>query len=255
MPIARYRHSATFIDGKLYVIGGRTFDFANNDFDALVKDIIVYDPKEGDDGAWSTFLTLPLEYAASDHTSFARQGELYILGGYNNADYDARETFYKINLENKHVLTYLTPMTTKRGDAQAVYYNNGGIEAAYIMGGFTHENGFCEPLADAERYNFNTNTWTTIKPLLKERGDKGVVVLGKRIVAIGGEKKHESICQGVDVVDAASHAVVVDDVESYEPADGDNAEWHQEPDFIESRFRAAVAASEKLGEIYVFGGK
>ncbi len=253
MPTKRYRHSAAFVNGKLYIIGGRTLEVLPPDFlDELVHEIIEYDPSTD---TWSTFMTLEDAYAPSDQTSFGRGGSIYVLGGYF-ANYETRNNFFSINVETKEILD-LAPMKTKRGDANAVYYNNGGIEAVYIMGGFSVETtvAFCEPLFTAEKYVFKTNSWTDIDSLKNQRGDKAVVVLDDRILAIGGEDKHESLCTGESDVDPSSHAVVVDDVESYHPLDGEDAEWEVESDFIQFRFRTAAAVSEQTKTVYVFGGQ
>lgn len=246
MPSARYRHSAAFVNDKLYIIGGRTL------VDEVVKDIIEYDPVKD---TWSNFMPLEAKYAPSDQASFGRDGSIYILGGYYE-NYDTRDNFFSINIETKQILD-LKPMNTKRGDAQAAYYHQKDIEAVYIMGGFTKETTkeFCEPLNDAEKYDFDTNTWTEIEPLKNQRGDKGVVVLNNKILAIGGEDKHESLCSGGSDVEASSHAIVVDDVESYNPLDGDEATWEVESDFIEFRFRTASAVSEQKQTVYIFGGQ
>lgn len=255
MPFARYRHSAAFVDGKLYVIGGRTLDAPT--YDELAKEIHVYDPKDGENGSWKLFMTLTDEHTVSDQTSFARGGSIYILGGYqgNGDGYTTRDELISLNVETKEILS-LASMITKRGDASAAYYNSGGIEAIYIMGGFTSKTNFCEPLSEAEKYDFATNKWTTISPLVQERGDKGVVVLNDHILAIGGEDKHESICAGTDEgVDPSSHAIAVNDVESFNPQDGDDAKWEVEVDFNEFRFRSAAAVAKNLDTVFLFGGQ
>ncbi len=255
MPYEVYRHSAAFVDGKLYIIGGRTFNVDANDFDELVKTIIVYDPMDGTKGSWSEFDTLDDAYAASDQSSFAKDGSIFTLGGYS-AIYDTKNTFFSLNVETKEILD-LAGMITKRGDANAVYYNYGDTDAVFAMGGFSSDTStpFCEPLEEAEMYDFRTNKWTSIAPLVNQRGDKGTVQLNDRILAIGGEDKHESICSGTDEVDPSSHAVVVDDVESYNPQDGDDAVWKVESDFIETRFRSAAAVVKETDTVYVFGGQ
>lgn len=257
MPFEMYRHTAVFVDGKLYVIGGRTFNLDESNFDELIKEINVYDPKDGDKGTWTNFMSSSdayAPYATSDQASFVKDKSIYILGGYFS-DYETSDDVIALNIETKEIVP-LDSMKKKRGDAQAAYYNQGGIEAIYMMGGFTSETStaFCEPLFDAEKYDFATNTWSDINPLVNQRGDKGVVVLNEKILAIGGETKHESLC-GEGLVEPSSQAIVVDDVESYNPLDGDDAEWKIESDFIQFRFRSAVAVAEKLDTVYVFGGQ
>eukprot|EP00551_Chaetoceros_affinis_P000532 CAMPEP_0203656966 /NCGR_PEP_ID=MMETSP0088-20131115/43204_1 /ASSEMBLY_ACC=CAM_ASM_001087 /TAXON_ID=426623 /ORGANISM="Chaetoceros affinis, Strain CCMP159" /LENGTH=371 /DNA_ID=CAMNT_0050518113 /DNA_START=273 /DNA_END=1388 /DNA_ORIENTATION=+ len=252
MPAARYRHSAAHINGKLYIIGGRTLELTDDYFDQIPADILEYDPATN---AWSTFDTLDPPYTLSDHASFARDGAIYVLGGYD-INYDTRNAFFSIDIDTKQI-TDLAPMLTKRGDANAAYYNHDGMEAVFIMGGFSKETTleFCEPLEEAEMYNFATKEWTEIAPLNNQRGDKGVVVLNNRILAIGGEDKHESLCSGTSDVLPSSHAIVVDDVETYNPLDGDDATWEVESDFAQFRFRTASAVYDETDTVYIFGGQ
>lgn len=249
MPTERYRHSAAFVNGKLYVVGGRTL------IDDVIETVDVYDPTEGDKGTWSTHMTLDAADAASDQASFTRQGSIYLLGGYSGADYTTRNDVISLNVETNEIVS-LPSMNEKRGDASAVYYDQDGVKAVYIMGGFTVENNFCEPLAHGEMYDFETNKWIVIDELNSKRGDKNVVTLNGRIIVIGGEDKHESICDDkLAGVEPSSHAVPVDDVESIDPRDGKDAEWHSEADFPVTRFRSAAAVSTELNKVYVFGGQ
>ena len=249
MPSQRYRHGAAFVNGKLYLIGGRNLQ------DDLIKEVIVYDAKDGDLGSWTTFMTFDDDaYVFSDLASFGHDGNIYVIGGYDQ-NYNAQDKVFTINVETKNIVN-LESMGTKRGDAQAVYYNEGKVEGIYAVGGFTDVNGFCDPLSHGEKYDFKMNKWTEIDHLENKRGDKGLVVIGEKILAIGGEAKHEAYCtDDQSSIDPSSYSVAVDDVETFNPQDGDDAEWHVESDFPSFRFRSAAAASEKLGKVYVFGGK
>ena len=249
MPSERYRHGAAFVNGKLYLTGGRDLN------DTIMEEVIEYDPKDGDLGSWKTLMTLEEDFQVSDHASFGKDGSIYVIGGYDKK-YTAKSKVFTINVETKSIVD-LEPMGTKRGDAQAVYYKEGKVEGIYAVGGFTHESvkEYCRPLSHAEKYDFKTNKWTEIDSLENERGDKGLVVINGKVLAIGGESKHETLCDETTSIEPSSHSIAVDDVESFNPQDGDEAEWHVESDFPSFRFRSAAAASEKLGKVYVFGGK
>jgi hypothetical protein len=244
MPYARYRHTASLVDGKVFIIGGRTL------MDEVIKEIVVYDPI---DDSWSSFMELPDDYAVSDHAAVVKDGYIYVMAGYDQV-YNPKVKTFTINVQTKQILD-LAPMQIKRGDASAVYYNKNGIEAIYIMGGFTDANDWCAPITHGEKYNFKTNQWSGIPPLNHERGDKSVVVFEERILAIGGETKHDSYCAADSDLDPSSYSVAVDDVESFNPQDGDDAAWEVEFDFSTTRFRAVAAASTKFGKVYVFGGQ
>mmetsp|Transcript_6130 Transcript_6130/g.7132 ORF Transcript_6130/g.7132 Transcript_6130/m.7132 type:complete len:404 (-) Transcript_6130:153-1364(-) len=247
MPEARYRHAAVAIYGKLYIVGGRDVN------DTLIRAIIVYDPVTND---WSQVRILPDKYLVSDNAALTYEGKLYVLGGYG-VGYNAQTFMIQLDLETQGI-TEKKPMITARGDANAVTYRFADeTTVAYIMGGFTHENDFCAPLADAEMYNFLTDEWTDIEDMNFKRGDKAVVVHNGRILAIGGEGKHEEKCENTEsraLGEEGSGSILIDDIEYYDPREKDAA-WTFGNKLDEHRFRAAAVSVKSTGSVYVFGGQ
>jgi len=245
MPEPRYRHAAVAIYGKLYIVGGR------NVADELIPDIIAYDPVIN---VWSQVRILPDKYLISDNAALTYEGKLYVLGGYG-AEYKAQTFMIALDLQTQGI-TEKKPMITARGDANAVSYRFADdTTVAYIMGGFTDVNGFCAPLADAEMYDFLTDEWTDIKDMNFKRGDKAVVVHNGRILAIGGEAKHEEKCAETRALgEEGSGSVLVDDIEYYDPRE-EKPEWTMENKLEEHRFRAAAVSVKSTGSVYVFGGQ
>lgn len=205
---------------------------------------------------WSQVRVLPDKYLVSDNAALTYEGKLYVLGGYGT-EYNAQTFMIQLDLETQGI-TEKKPMITARGDANAVTYRFADeTTVAYIMGGFTHENGFCAPLADAEMYNFITNEWTVIEDMNFKRGDKAVVVHNGRILAIGGEGKHEEKCgntEGRALGEEGSGSILIDDVEYYDPREKDAA-WKFGNKLDEHRFRAAAVSVKSTGSVYVFGGQ
>ena len=150
---------------------------------------------------WSTFITLADDYAASDHGSVVRKGKIYVFGGYDEFFSVVKTKAFSIDVRNDGNIENHTPMLTKRGDVAAVYYNHGKIDAAYIIGGFNDDNNFCAPLTTVERYNFASDSWTESSSdqiyLGSARGDKAAVVMDRKILAIGGEDKHEDFVSNI----------------------------------------------------------
>lgn len=247
MPEPRYRHAAVEIYGKLYVVGGR------NVIDDIVPTIIAYDPATDN---WSDVRVLPDQYKVSDNAALTYEGKLYVLGGYD-ATYTAMGFLIEVDPETQGI-TRKDDMITPRGDANAVSYQFAdGKTSAYIMGGFTHANDFCAPLADAEKYDFINDEWSIISDMNFERGDKSVVVQDGRILAIGGERKAEGKCS-LDYVtpqgEEGSGSILVDHVEYYDPREEEPI-WKFEEAFAEHRFRGAAVAVESTNSVYVFGGQ
>ena len=196
------------------------------------------------------------DHAVSDHATVVRDGKIYVFGGYNDDYSEVKTRTFSIDTRASGAIEELASMPTKRGDLSAVYYNHGGYDHAFLIGGFTDANNYCAPLATVEVYNFNSKTWdvaTTTNDLDNERGDKVAVVLDGKILAIGGEDKHEDTCDGVDLDPFTQGTVVVDEIESWDPRSA--AGWQDETDLPEIRFRSAGAVDERSNTLYFFGGQ
>jgi len=242
LPVARYRHAAVIVDNQLFLIGGR------NATDDLIPEIDVFDPKTSQ---WSTLMNLPVSYQLSDNAAVGYNGMIFVTGGYDK-NFDASNSTFAIDVASK-VITDKAQMKKARGDAHAVTYSLEGREVAYIMGGFTHMNSFCEPLKEAERYDFDKDEWVSVDSLKSKRGDKAITRLNCKILAIGGESKHAGICKN-ETVSKENETIPVNDVESYNPSDKD-PEWKIETNLPNHHFRFAAAAVEKTDSVYVFGGQ
>jgi hypothetical protein len=188
-----------------------------------------------------------------DHAAVAYNGKIYVLGGYNEM-YEAYASMFSIDINDKTIVS-LSPMITGKGDSAATLYEQNGEMKIVSVGGFTHSNGFCAPIDDAEMYDFEKDEWTSISPLTEARGDMGIAVLNGVIYTIGGESKHESYCSPDNSVDAASASIAVDDVESLDPRKGDDVGWSIETDLKAFRYRAAATVWKKTDTIYLFGGQ
>jgi len=242
LPGFRSRHSAVTIGKKIFVIGGR------DEQDNVLTDVLVFDSEVN---TWFEFMTLDDKYASSDHASVVHEGEIYVFGGYD-AGYGTKSTAFKINIEMKEI-TDLEPMEHTRGDIAAVTYDYGGVEGAFIIGGFSGENNWCEPFPTVQLYNYDKKSWTTSHSLKSERGDKAAVVIDKTILAVGGEDKHEDYCSDTNVLDENDYSVAVDDVEALDPRKNDG--WAFKSKLPEIRFRASAALDEKSNTVYFFGGQ
>lgn len=98
-----------------------------------------------------------------------------------------QKTTYKIDTVQSFatgsLVTTLTDTNTARGDAYSVSIG----DQAYLVGGFSHINRWCEALSSVEQYDIDADMWKAIAPLTYNRGDKALVALGSKIYAIGGE--------------------------------------------------------------------
>lgn len=244
-PRKRYRHTAANVEGKIWVLGGRTVT------DELITEIDVYDPISK---TWSTVGTLPPELQRSDQASFADGAFLYILGGYDAA-YTASKSLVKVDTAaSELVFEPQDPMAEARGDVHAVTVNG----YAYVTGGFTHDDGYCQPLTSTERYDFknnDANQWTTIGPLHTGRADKALVAVRNHVYAVGGESKHDEHCNG----DPGEYSLALADVEVLDTTTSGSSNGPQwtviSSDMEERRFRFVGAPWPRTNSVYVLGGQ
>lgn len=164
-------------------------------------------------------------------------------------DYSAVTTTWALDTTNTAAGVWepRASLLEARGDAHAVAV--GGQEAAYIIGGFTHLDGWCNALASVERYDFNTDTWTRADSLVYERGDKAVAVIRERyVLAMGGEANTD--CD----LDPSQRTAPTTEVEVLDTKQGEDAEWVEEiADIPDDHFRFPAVA---IGDtIYTFGGQ
>lgn len=171
LPQALLDAGGTALDGKLYVVAGKT---AAGPQSALY----VYDPATD---AWTTGPSLPGP-AVENPAVVALGGKLYAFGGStqpfsgavaNAAVYDPASSSW----------TPLAPMPTARGgpSAQAL---GGWI---YVIGGME---GTGASVATVEAYDPSSNTWTSVTPMPTRRDNPGTAVLGGRLYVFGGRTRN-----------------------------------------------------------------
>lgn len=183
-----------------------------------------------------------------------------MFGGWP-ADYSAaRSNTYSIDTRNEGKIEELTPMFTERGDVAAVRFNQKSKDIAFVIGGFTDANNFCAPLNTVENYDFKNDKWyqssSENMDLTTERGDKVADVMDGLVLVIGGEAKHEDMCNETLSADLNPHihAQGIHDIEVLDPLEKD-AHWEKATNLPEIRFRAASAVDEKSNTLYLFGGQ
>lgn len=203
-------------------------------------------------GTWSS-VTLPLENVVSDHASFAQSpSSVYIAGGYDQ-DYTAQSNVYRIDTSTLGAdvlaVELHSKLNTARGDVIGVASTDG--TAAFVAGGFTHENGFCAALDSTERLTFADGEWRDQPNLIGERGEVALVEVDNVLYALGGERPIEGSCNEGFEVDPGEQTVGTDEVEVLLPDEG---AWSIISGFPEHTFRFAAAAGSD-GLIYAFGGQ
>ena len=133
--------------------------------------------------SWSTGLAAPLPAradAASGDTTHG--GFLYVIGGGNSGVALSDLQRYDPVLD---AWTTLTSMNTTRAGAAAAVID----DCIFVIGGRQSTGGPCSggPYSNTvEKYDIDTNTWSTVAPLLTPRSDLAAVAHGGKIFVFGG---------------------------------------------------------------------
>ncbi|CAB9519760.1 kelch-like [Seminavis robusta] len=239
MPVARYRHAAVAIKNQLVLLGGRTLA------DDLIPQVDVFDMNSQ---SWFSFALSSDVVAASDLAFWDNGTHAFFAGGYDVTYTALKQVF---SLHNLHIgaftVTRLANLVEARGDAAGTIIHSSGY--AYVGGGFTHENNFCAPLASVERYSLVDDSWMGVADLPDARADMVLVSLQDTVVAMGGERQVEDICDLVDP-EPSDLVVAVDDVAVLEEMD---TMWRSIDSLAVHRFRFAAVVHNDT--IYSFGGQ
>jgi Kelch motif protein len=151
---------------------------------------------------WSAGAAAPLparaEAAYGDTT---HGGFLYVIGGETSAGVLSDLQRYDPVMD---MWTTLTSMPTARAGAAAAVIDDG----IFVIGGRQSTSGPCSGgpyLGTVEKYDIDTDTWSTVAPLPTPRSDLAAVAHGGKIFVFGG-------CTGT-----ASAPSVTNEVDMYDP--------------------------------------
>src|SRR5260370_8918705 len=138
--------------------------------------------------------------AASGETNHG--GFLYVIGGENSTGVLSDLQRYDPGLDAWITLTP-TPTATARAGAAAAVID----DAIFVIGGRQSTGGPCSGgpyLTTVEKYDIDTNTWSTVAPLLNARSDFAAVAHGGKIFVFGrgtGTASAPSFTGEVDMYD------------------------------------------------------
>lgn len=183
-----------------------------------------------DSDSWSFGTPGPLptraEGAAATHG-----GHLYSVGGRSDAGPVSDLDRYTVETDTWVSLADMP--TARRGVGAAVVGN-----ALYAIGG-SAGTAPCSgtPLATVERYDIDTDTWSTAAPLPSPRSDLAAVAQGGKIYVFGG-------CLGT--------TAAIDDVDVYNPV---TDTWSTAPADLPTARSSMYGAAAKGNRIYVIGGQ
>jgi N-acetylneuraminic acid mutarotase len=174
MPIKRYQIGANAVDGKIYVIGGRTGGMYTTV--ALNE---VYNPETD---TWTT--KEPIPYPVVSYASAVVDNKIYVIGGQDEYHESVNLNFTQIY--DPETDTWSQGAQTPVAIWQAAAGATTGTMAPkriYVLGG---EGGFADPLDQNYIYDPKTDDWTTGTPIPTPRINPAVGVVDDLIYVIGG---------------------------------------------------------------------
>jgi len=166
MPTGRGSPVSDFVDGKLYVIGGDSYDTS-------LSNVETYDPASGN---WTvhTSMPTPRHHAASAVVD----GEIYVVGGRITGSLVNVDIVEKYDPKLDRWTTDISPMPSKRSGIGATFLDG----SIYVLGGEQNQGTF----NNNERYDPETDTWSMELPMPTARHGLGVASVDDAIFAIGG---------------------------------------------------------------------
>jgi N-acetylneuraminic acid mutarotase len=220
MPTATSLHSASVIDGKIYVIGGTdTIYRVATDYFSTVR---MYDPTTD---TWTMKADMPRGRARA--ATCVVDGKIYAIGGSPHGDADF--AFVEMYDPATDTWTRKADLPRARCFLSASAVNN----KIYVIGGKIYPSATM--VATVEEYDPATNTWTRKTDMPTARGCHSASVVDGKIYVIGGA--------------TGAFGPVVSTVEVYDPA---TDIWTRKTDMPTAR--NFISTTVMNGRIYVIGG-
>ena len=174
MPTNRSQLNANVLDGKVYMIGGRT----GGQYTTVALNQ-VYDPETD---TWTTKTSIP--YPVVRYASAVVDDKIYIISGQNEFHSLVNLNFTQIYDPENDVWSQgaQMPVVTTHAAADATT----GVFAPkriYVIGG---EGGFVYPLDQNYVYDSQADVWITGTPMPTSRSNPAVAVVNDLVYVIGG---------------------------------------------------------------------
>lgn len=220
MPTPRINAYAVAIDNKIYVIGGR------NEITGVLNTVEVYDTVNNN---WSTIK--PMNFSRWTLFASVVGGKIYVIGGITGVG-ENRKSIDQVEIYDPVKNSWSTGSSlpiAKQGASVAVFK-----EKIYVMGGKVGagDNGYATN--SVEVYDPFNDSWSSAKPMNKERTGAQASVVDGVIHVIGGASKTE----------------LVDIIETYNPVD----DIWTSADFSLKKPRTGHSVSTIGNKIYIIGG-
>ena len=150
LPVARCSHTATVVEGKIYVVGGVRMDPDDNEDGEVVMDRVdVYDPAAD---SWQQLAAMPT--AKYSHAAAVLDGKIYASGGFTTSG-DASDALEAYDPVANTWTTLASLSQARTSHASAVVRGK-----LYVFGGFSDSAGRTMDLVEV--YSPASNSWASL---------------------------------------------------------------------------------------------
>ncbi len=228
LPQPTYGHSALALNGKLYIIGGRTAS-------ATTLDAVYWGRIEGHTGeikalytpnTWTAVASLPMPLYRP--AAVAYEGRFYVLGGQNGSDIAQDRVFFASVAPNGDIpaggwLTASSPLPTPLSGHSALVTQINGVGRIYVIGGsITGEPRDAQNqvyIGTIDTVTGDVTGWQASTPLPEALYDASATMAGGRIWISGGARS--GTARAVPTVYAAG----IDPTDGSIPGPGQRDTW------------------------------
>ncbi|MDP5273528.1 M56 family metallopeptidase [Chengkuizengella axinellae] len=219
----RDNHTTVVIDGKIYVIGGFSYDGEELRY---LSDVEMYDPEMD---TWTQLAGL--NQARAYHETEVLDGKIYVLGGHGDGEDDRVLSSVEVYDPTTNTWTQLATMNEARFHFESAVMNG----KIYALGGQSDN-----VLSSTEVYDPATDTWTMLAKMNKGREFFSVEIMNEKLYAVGGFNSNSMRSRKENYLSS---------VEVYDPKT-DN--WNELADLNQARDNHATEVIN--GYIYTIGG-
>lgn len=179
MPTARTQMEANTVDGKIYVISGRTAGS-----DSTVTTSEVYDP---DTDSWAKKTAIP--YPVASYASAVVDSKIYIIGGQDEYYTPMNPGFNQIYDTKTDTWMQGAKEPNPAWVSESAAATTGVLapKMIYVMGGVP---GFAPPLDQNNAYNPINDSWRVAASLPSNRSSFAIAVVEDSLYIIGGTTIH-----------------------------------------------------------------
>ncbi|MEW6737181.1 MAG: kelch repeat-containing protein, partial [Acidobacteriota bacterium] len=210
---ARQEVGVAELNGKIYLVGGIITGAVSNSVE-------IYDPRND---RWSFVAPMP---ETLHHTSaVSLNGQLYVIGGYNNLRFDPVSSAYRYD------------PATNRWTAIASLPNPRGALSSVVIGNRIYAVGGARGPATGELtvYDPTTDRWTDLAPMPTPREHIAAGAVKGKLYVAGGRN---------------SNSFTLNTLEEYDPASNS---WRSRTAMPTGR--SGIAGAVAIDRFYVFGGE